>query len=320
MRMNIFSRTPPGNSPVSAINRSLIHILREGRCVITPELAKRILDESNYEGQRKVDDRSIIAYAEMMRRSLWDLTDPISFAVFNGSLILVNGQHRMHAVVKYGHPVEFRVAMNECNTEEQLRALYYRFDTVMRKRTNEQVLSAIALAAEQGVSRNIASATFRSVGIIANGFVVPSNYTIKNEAVAKLWVVDLRLEACTPWWHAARILEAAMKRGERSLRQKILRSTTFAIALLTARYQPEHAEQFWRGVAENDGLKRGDPRHTFVNDLKSRDAGQGSVSQGLASAAIAWNAYVERRRIQVIKVPDDYNLRVAGTPVGSRRS
>lgn len=305
---------------VVKVSRPWENEIREGRVIITPELAEKILSDANYDRQRSVDHRDVGVYAEMMRRGLWDLTDPISFARFNSNLILVNGQHRCHAVVAYGRPVEFRVAINECATLAELKALFYRFDTVMRRRTDHQVLSAIDLAAEHSVSKSIATATYRAIGIIANGFSTPSNYTVKSEAAAKLKIVDLRVEACTPWWPAAQQLEEAMKRALPELRPRILRATTFSVALITMRYQQARAVEFWRGVAENDGLKRTDVRHLFVRDLLGRDVSTGVVDQGILTASIAWNAWYEGRQLKIIKVAEGMGVRIAGTPVGGRRA
>lgn len=318
--MTLFDRTTAIKSHgVIRVSRPWENDIREGRVVLTPEMAQKILKESNYGGQRKVDRRSVNVYAEMMRRGLWELADPISFARLHGNLTLVNGQHRLHAIVAYGREVEFRIAINECETPEQVRDLYYRFDAVMRVRTADQVINAIGLAETEKVSRSIARATYGAVAIIANGFHTPGNGTLRDEAVAKTRIVDLRVEACKPWWDAARKLQDALKSGQSEIVPRIRRATTFAVALITTKYQPEKAIPFWRGVAENDGLKRTDVRHLFVRDLLGRDVSINAQDQGIMTAAIAWNAWYEGRALKIIKVPENYNLRIAGTPIGGRR-
>lgn len=293
--------------------------VREGRMAIGPDLAQSILRDANYGGQRKIETKDVAVYAEMMRRGLWELSDPISFARLNGNLTLVNGQHRLHAIIAYGREVEFRIAINHCSSPEEVRALYYRFDTVMRRRTSNQILNAIDLANEHGVGRNIAAATYGAIGTIANGFIVPSNYTINGEAAAKLRIVDLRVEACEPWWPAARKIEEALKGAQADLKPRILRNSTFAVALMTMRYQEAKAFDFWRGTARNDGLKRHDPRHVFVRDLMTRDASAGIHGQGIITAALAWNAWFEGRHLSIIKVAPNAVLRIAGTPITGRK-
>lgn len=318
--MSLFHRTADINThgTIRAV-RPWENDVREGRMAISPQLAENILRDANYDGQRKIEARDVAVYAEMMRRGLWELSDPISFARLNGNLTLVNGQHRLHAIIAYGREVEFRIAINHCSSPEEVRSLYYRFDTVMRRRTSSQILNAIDLANEHGVGRGIAAATYGAVGTIANGFVVPSNYTINSETAAKLRIVDLRVEACEPWWPAAKKIEEAMKGAQADLKPRILRSGTFAVALMTMRYQEAKAVEFWRGTARNDGLKRNDPRHVFVRDLMTRDASSGVHGQGIISAALAWNAWFEGRQLSIIKVPQNAVLRIVGTPITGRK-
>lgn len=312
--MSLLERITP-IKPATSLERHL----HEGRMMIEPELAQRILSEANYQGQRKIDHRAVGVYAEMMRRGLWQVADPIAFGRLAGRLVLVNGQHRLHAIVAFGRPVEFRVAINDCETERDLRSLYYRYDTVMRIRTKPQILSAVGLAEEKGVGKGTARAVFSAINIIVNGFTTPSNHTRSAAALAKMSIVDLRMEACDPWWEPAKALEVALKRGQSEINNRIMRATTYAVALITMRYQPEKAEKFWRGVAENDGLKRGDPRHTFVRDLLSRNTAVGTNDQGIIATAHAWNAFYDGRQLHHIKVGSDHSLRIAGTPIGNRR-
>lgn len=299
--------------------RRLDVFLREGRRRISPEMAQRILSETNYVGQRAVDRRQVGVYADMMRRGMWTLSDALAFGLFEGRLYLVNGQHRLHAVIAYGQDVEFRVAINDCQTEQELRNLYFRFDTVMRRRTRQQILSSVGLAADKGVTKDVATATFGAVGIIVNGFRTPKAQTITDSIVSKLRVVDLRLEACEPFWPAAQQLDRALKHAQRHIKPRLLRATTFAIALMTMRYQPQRAEAFWRGVAENDGLKAADVRAVYLRDLLTRHANAGAADQGAMAACIAWNAWVEGRPLKSIKIGENYSIRIIGTPVGTRR-
>lgn len=305
-------------APVIKMIRPWEDQLREGRLTVTPALAEKILNDANYVRQRRVNQQDVMVYAEMMRRGLWELSDPITFARLHGNLVLVNGQHRLHAVVACGRDIEFRIAVNDCAGPEELQALYYRFDTVMRRRTQEQIINAVGLADESGVSKTIAKATFHAVGVIANGMKTPHAASIGANA-PKLRIIDLRLESCGPYWEAARSLDQVFTSAQTELKVKLTRAQTFAVALLTMKYQPEKASPFWQGVAENDGLKRSDVRHVFVRDLLTRAINAGTADQGIVAAAIAWNAWYEERPIKIIRVSESAHLRIAGTPIGSRR-
>lgn len=77
--------------------------------LVTPSTAAAWL-RSN-ENNRRRDDSRVALYLRSMQRGEWRayLGDPIRFANHNGTEILIDGQHRLTAVVEYGHPIEFRV-------------------------------------------------------------------------------------------------------------------------------------------------------------------------------------------------------------------
>ena len=73
---------------------------------ITPEKAEQLLN-LNYEGQRKLVNDRVAIYAKDMASGLWNesvRTDPIAVSCLkDGTIIsLLNGQHRLRAVIKSG--------------------------------------------------------------------------------------------------------------------------------------------------------------------------------------------------------------------------
>lgn len=72
---------------------------------ISPETAEMIL-QKNYEGNRAISEKVVDLYAELMERGLWNEYVGGSIKMSeNGELL--DGQHRLHAVIKYGKPVKF---------------------------------------------------------------------------------------------------------------------------------------------------------------------------------------------------------------------
>jgi hypothetical protein len=74
---------------------------------ITPSLALKLL-ESNIKNNRKIDKKQVSAYARQMARGLWRCDNGEGLG-FNPDGKLLNGQHRLHAVIEYGQPVEMLV-------------------------------------------------------------------------------------------------------------------------------------------------------------------------------------------------------------------
>jgi len=82
------------------------HEMRHSIMSIGPETAQRILDDANHDN-RKLRENVVLRYAEMMSNGDWKLSpEPI---VVSKTGRLLNGQHRLHAVVKSGVICNFSV-------------------------------------------------------------------------------------------------------------------------------------------------------------------------------------------------------------------
>lgn len=71
---------------------------------ITPELAKKYLETQQL--NRNVNKLRVSEYADRMRKNQWVISQPITF---DSEGCLIDGQHRLLAVVKFGCPVTFSV-------------------------------------------------------------------------------------------------------------------------------------------------------------------------------------------------------------------
>lgn len=71
---------------------------------ITPEKAKEYL--LTQENNRNINDKRVADYANRMGRGEWKLGQPITFDEWG---CLIDGQHRLKAIIRYGEPVEFSV-------------------------------------------------------------------------------------------------------------------------------------------------------------------------------------------------------------------
>lgn len=295
--------------------RPLIHVVKEGRLTIGPELARRILNEAPYERQRKCYAHHVELLADSMRRGAWTEGSQIAFAYYQNRLHLVNGQHRMSAVIKSGRSNDFQVLIVPVDNETQLDELYYRFDVEQRKRSLSEVLNAAEVAQKHDLPKQVAKAVYEAAGLISNGLSRPD--TQKNPVKARS--VDARLSLANAWWPTAKKFNECIRPADKFMRQKLLRQGVTAVGLITLYYQEELAIPFWTGIAENDGLRKGDPRHTFIRDINNRALNQGSINQSVIVAGSAWSAYYEGRTIHHIKVRSDSVARIAGTPFSGER-
>ena len=76
---------------------------------ITPALAEKYLS-TNVEHQRHINTPKVALYAKMMKDGDWALDgQSIKFAKNGRSQVLIDGQHRLHAIILSGVPVEMVV-------------------------------------------------------------------------------------------------------------------------------------------------------------------------------------------------------------------
>lgn len=84
------------------------HEITHDRMTITPEMAARWLEKNTH--NRKLQTKNIDQYAQDMRNGDWQYTHQGICLAADGTI--VDGQHRLHAIVRAGVPVEMLVTRN----------------------------------------------------------------------------------------------------------------------------------------------------------------------------------------------------------------
>ena len=288
----------------------LAELLSEGRVRINGALADRILAEANYAGQRPIRDHHVDDLAGQMQRGLFGAATQLYFIRHGGRLHLVNGQHRLAAVIKADRDIEFQVAIEEVEAEDQLAAAYFRHDRLARHRSTAEVLNAVGVGDRYNLTAGMTKAVFMATPLLARRFERP-NYQrdplIRDDSA--------RLAVAQPWWSIAAQYEKLIAGAPKTVKKRLLNPQIVAVALVTIKHQPEKAAGFWRGIADNDGLRKGDPRHTFL----ANDRSAHGINPVLAAvAATAWNAWFEGRKIGSIRVFEYSPIRISGTPYSGR--
>lgn len=283
--------------------------IHEGVVRLNPAQAGAVLRDCGYENNRDVEraQKHVAVLTEAMRRGLWLPRDQIAFANLGGKLILVNGHHRMAAQAASGVDIEWSVVIYPCNNAADVAALYARFDTNVRKRTDENIMSALGVADLLGVTPTIARSVWRAAPMLANNMMASK----KDDDYLSRHIADDRLAVVQSYAVEARAFQDAFKNAHLKASKKLLSGSVTAVALVTLRARREQAMVFWRGMAENDGLRRGDPRATLLQWLQD-NATRGSMNGYIYAAARAWNAFCEGKELTVIRM-SSAPLRIIGT-------
>lgn len=304
--------TEPAGQPVQPL------VIREGRQTFSPSKSARTLAECAFAGQRPIKDGHVATLRIAMVKGNFTAGTQLHFARLRGRLYLVNGHHRLHAHSLTDAPLEFQVLITDCDSEEEVAQLYYRHDTVSVVRGLADVVRASGAAGAAGVSETDARRTLAAVKVIVGRFSRAMSHL---QEVKNLREPDEILAAAVPWWPYAKTYFALIEGASREATVCLNRQHIVAAGLVTLKYQPEKAREFWSGMAADDGLRKGDPRKTALRFLLSHGIGTGGNPQawaGIAGVSVCWNYWFRSEPLTMVKTSFVSEIVLLGTPVGRR--
>lgn len=300
--------------------RSMLARSKGGVVNIAPGIAQRILDDLNFPGQRNIDSRRVYGHKHAIVKGDWMDSYPLHFAALpDGRIWLVDGQHRLTAIASQDSTVPVTIRIIEVESEKEARTFYAGFDGKGSVRTNVQILDAVGLSGELGLSNRMTRAVYEAAPLLLNN-LEPLSGSANMKQNPSIFLQSARMQAVTEWAKEAREFEDITKRAGKGLYDKLRKTGPVAVALYTLRHQPARARTFWQGIADNDGLRRGDPRHTLIQDLMSRDVVTGAVRQRVQQSSLAWNAFCEGRDLKIIKCITGSPLYLWGTPITGKQA
>jgi len=264
--------------------------------------AKEYLD-GTFERNRPIVRDAVDYYANQMELGEFLNATPIITALIETTnrVVLVDGQHRLSAVVKSKKSMNFTMMTYYLQNEDQLAVLYATIDVGRTRNLNDNV-RAHGLPEELSMSQQdstlLASASLFAekkrpafeVRARGNGSYVEQIERAKNYRSEGMWYFDL------------------IKLAPKSIKSIARRKSIVACALITLKGYPSKAKDFWRGVLLLDNIAQGDVRwrlHMKLIDIFNRTdssrRGMTVNSRGLAAiVCTCWNAYSAGRELKVI--------------------
>lgn len=290
-----------------------------GDQMIGPDMASRILSECFFDGQAKrmkTSRMAILMHVDRLRRGRWLANSQITFCRLpTGDLYLVNGYHRVSAIVEFGKPASFNVQVYDVDDMDGVSSKYALFDAPKssRVRGDGQLMNALGFAERLGCSKDAARALFRASILIRNKMKPVREGD--RESLLEMYNTEDRADFAMTWADECRLADECLHGASRALKDKMLNPSVFSVILCTLRYQRERAISFWTAVAKNDGLRKGTPEHTLVQRLVGERMVGGDMENFIVPA-LAWNAYFRGLPLTMIKSGVTNDLKILGTPVG----
>lgn len=291
-----------------------------GVVMVDPKLARLWLFECYYPGQRRLNEARSRLYSQEMLKGLWRLSELRFVRLPDGKVWLINGYTRLHALVASGATLPFSVTLVDVTSPSEAASEYATLDA-HRVRQTKDLLRGHELEETVGFPLGDQERVARTAGIVASGF----------QGIAGLRfarTIHFRLPYLLEWAPYARVIFNATHFGHRldPAGLRIYNAPIFSVALVTARFQPQKALNFWNAVAANDGLRRGQP-DWILRDFLARMSTQ-TVRDYPAmerKTASCWNAYMEEREMAFARVEPNPDgtwspIKLVGTPYSGQRA
>lgn len=227
----------------------------------------------------------------------------IKFALLRDGRYLTNGQHTLSAIILSGKTLVLPVQDYVVSSEDDIATLYYHEDTG-RKRVFGDSVRALNLSEQLGLTRTqiqrVASALRWAKG----------NFGVDRKTYDYITQDDL-LEWTPFYAWEIKAVHNAISPCTTDDRNIVCKQPVLAVALITMRYAPDLAREFWGQVAKDDGLKQYDARKTIRKWLQDNTADRGHKAAKpiyghivSRAVALAWNAFCEDRLLRFVMVRD----------------
>lgn len=282
--------------------------------LVTPEMAAEWIATMPYEHQRNVRRWQVIRLAGVMADGQFIPGTTIRIAHLNGERYLLDGQHRLYAVVKAGIPQVFNVLEEWPNDANAVAMTYGNLDCGIG-RDQADLFSALDLSRHTGLTSTQINHLAPAMEFIASGMIT----TKKAKGFTDR---SLRLRMIRAYAPYMRQFAEIIAGHDRLIHESLDRSYVIAVAMLSLRFSHPYAVardtpsvlEFWEGTVFDDGIVLGDPRkvanrHLLTTTMSNSSKSSGKRTHitgayGARALAACFNAYMGRGDLKLAKVLD----------------
>jgi len=232
-----------------------------------------------YERQRPTRGSTLGKLVLMLRMEMFIPATTIVFAIGKGiKKTLLDGYHRMTVLADYVGSMQFVEVVYRCSSKQAMHNLYTCIDTGIGKRLPSDMYAAYAgpQAAEQ-IGRAQVKRLIIAVRFIADLF---------SQSVAKVQISST-LMYCVIADHFIKPMGKMMTLMADDMHgletQTVLQQSVLSVALVTLKYYPARACEFWGAIFRDDEMMTSDPRYIcrkFLIGLQATTERKGNGARG----------------------------------------
>lgn len=292
---------------------------------VSPDKAREFISY-NYAHNRPVRPHWVKYLANEMREGRFLSTAEIHIAYRNGEPVLINGQHTCSAIMMYNKPVRVTVRKTSTTETGQIAMLYaYGHDNGM-KRTFVDGLGAYNIGEELGIGPSRLSELNAALRHIRSGFGEDARSQRKGaQTPPSITEMVEVIPAWAPYFHMFwNQIEARTAGGK--IKALCSKRGSLSVVLVTLRFQPEKAREFWQGVVELDGMMVNDPRNIarrVLENSKSMPYTAKKVSSATLSRELArcWKGFMDGETMKQVPkgIKEGSTFVLVGTPYDGKQ-
>lgn len=274
--------------------------------MVTGADAAHLRKTCHYDRQRAISERNLRRLgAELVAKRFIDGTPVFFCRLPDGRLFIVNGNHTLESIAATGVSQRLVFIILDVQSEEDVARIYGTMD-VHKARTWADALRAVGMADEVTNAKRIMPA----LGVILAGFDYVQNHI---EAVTSR---SIRFDLMKHYADESAMIQGAISGAPLNNQRAVQRASTLSVALECFKYQPRQALEFWRGMAQDDGLARNDPRKALLRWIQNNPVNQGQWLWPTQSrvAAHAWAAFCKGESLTIIRPSQAAGFTLYGTP------
>lgn len=280
--------------------------------LMSPEEAGQILATCKFPRQRRIRAAWVAELADIIGAGTWQTTTiTICECAEDGKSYLVDGYHRLSAILQAGIPAPLLVYREQVDTLKTVGQIYSRLDRGMPRNVSDGLV-ARDLPNELHLTASVLRAGVAAVNVIRADFKHDSALSNKRG-------YDEKFKGVIEWVPELRAYTEAIAGAPTDMYKKLLRAAILAVGLTLFRHQAEKARDFFHSVATLTDLAQGSAQQVFCHKLLSEEEGARAIGTSTMCryTAACWNAYWENRPLERLRTPSETKqgtIVIHGTP------
>jgi len=299
-------------------NEKIVHMRDVGRTdakeiastvrLIGPQEATQMLDTMKYEHQRAVSKPHVAVLAKEMTAGRFVGGTTIRIAYLANDAYLIDGQHRLNAVVASKKPQIFTVLEENAPSVDYIAWAYGNLDTG-RRRSPSDLYRPMGLQDQLDLTVWQVNSMSAAVDVLIGG-MIRAKPGARADRAERMRIITLYAPYMREF---ATLTSGAPDTVSRSLK----RGYVIAVAMVSLRWRSENNKGFstalfWRGAATDDRLSAKDPRkvahkHLLTTTMRTEASGNKTVSsaRGARELANSYNAYMGGKERGHVTISDE---------------